>query len=53
MLDTKIKGFENTSSIKKDSELNVNCKSFKQDGQCLDCRMCWNKSIKDITYKYH
>jgi len=53
MLDTKIKNFENTSSIKKDSQLKVNCKAGEQSGQCLDCRLCWNKSIKNITYKYH
>jgi hypothetical protein len=53
MLDTKLKRFDNTSSIKKDSNLKVNCNSFKNNGKCLDCRLCWDKSIKDITYKYH
>ena len=50
MLDTKIKGFDNTSSITKNSNLKVNCNAYLNNGKCLDCRLCWNKSIKDITY---
>ena len=53
MLDTKIKGFNNTSSITKNSNIKINCNAFKNEGKCLDCRLCWNKSIKDITYKFH
>ena len=53
MLDTKIKGFKYTSSIVKNSTMKSNCNSYKNQGKCLDCRLCWNKSIKDITYKYH
>src|SRR5210317_861829 len=25
------------------------CNSGKQDGKCLDCRMCWNKEIKNVS----
>ena len=53
MLDTKIKGFKYTSSIVKNSTMESNCDAYKNQGKCLDCRLCWNKSIKDITYKYH
>ena len=53
MLDSKIKGYNNTSSVVKNSNLKSNCNAYKQDGKCLECRLCWNKSIKDITYKYH
>ena len=53
MLDTKIKGFKYTSSIVKNSNLKSNCDAYKNKGKCLDCRLCWDKSIKDITYKYH
>ena len=53
ILDTKIKGFNNTSSISKNSNLKSNCNAYKNQGKCLDCRLCWNKSIKDITYKFH
>ena len=30
-----------------------NCPSSKQDKQCLDCRACWDPSIKTIQYKAH
>ena len=53
MLDTKIKGFKYTSSIVKNSKMKSNCNAYKNQGKCLDCRLCWDKSIKDITYKYH
>ena len=29
------------------------CNSGKQDGKCLDCRMCWNKEIKNVSYGKH
>ena len=53
MLDTKIKGYSNTSSVTKNSNLKTNCIAYNQGGKCLDCRLCWNKSIKNITYKFH
>ena len=53
MLDSKIKGFKYTSSVVKNSNLKSNCDAYKNKGKCLDCRLCWNKSITDITYKYH
>ena len=29
------------------------CKSFNQNGECGDCRKCWNRDIQDIPYLYH
>ena len=49
----KIKGFKYTSSVVKDSNLKSNCDAYKNKGKCLDCRLCWDKSTTDITYKYH
>ena len=31
----------------------ANCPSAKQGNQCLDCRKCWNKEIKNISYGQH
>ena len=43
-----------TSTVNKDKPaLGVQCESFKQDNKCLDCRLCWDKSIDNISYKYH
>ena len=56
MMDSKINGFENTSSVMKTSDLSDGdqlCNSYENDGKCIDCRLCWDKSVKNITYKYH
>ena len=29
------------------------CPAPSQDGQCKDCRNCWNKEIKNISYGQH
>ena len=29
------------------------CPSSQQGNQCLDCRMCWDKEIKNISYWSH
>ena len=29
------------------------CNAGKQGGQCLECRACWNTSIKNISYEKH
>ena len=58
MIDSIMRGFNNTSSVSKNSQ-SVNsryaktCTAAQQENKCLECRLCWNKSIKNITYKYH
>jgi len=32
---------------------NPSCPSGKQGNKCLDCRACWNKDIKNISYGKH
>jgi hypothetical protein len=29
------------------------CPAPHQDNQCKDCRNCWNKEIKNISYGQH
>jgi hypothetical protein len=31
----------------------ASCPAAKQDNKCLDCRACWNKDIKNISYGKH
>jgi len=31
----------------------VECNAPKQDGKCLDCRACWDKNVKTVTYHKH
>lgn len=30
-----------------------NCVAPGQGSKCLDCRKCWDKKVKNISYKYH
>lgn len=30
-----------------------NCPASTQENMCMDCRKCWLKSFKVVTYKYH
>ena len=29
------------------------CPAPKQDGECRDCRSCWNKTIRNVSYAIH
>lgn len=29
------------------------CRSFEQDGKCLDCRACWSKDVHVVAYVQH
>ena len=42
--------WEHTSSVVTE---NAKCPSANQDGKCMDCRMCWSKDIKNISYGKH
>ena len=43
-------GWANTSTV---VSAGATCPAPKQDGQCKDCRNCWNKEIKNISYGQH
>ena len=43
-------GWDNTSTV---VTAGATCPSAKQGNQCLDCRNCWNKEIKNISYGKH
>ena len=42
--------WEHTSSVVIE---NATCPSANQDGKCMDCRMCWSKDVKNISYGKH
>ena len=42
----------NTSTVVTDAA-QATCPAPKQDNKCMDCRACWNKSIKNIAYAAH
>jgi hypothetical protein len=46
--------FQFTSTVHlANSAIGTECPSYKQNGKCLDCRNCWDKSIPNVSYKYH
>ena len=48
------KSWSLTSTVHRDSTpTGHSCPSLKQDGECRDCRACWNKEIKNVSYKEH
>ena len=55
MIDAKpLTRFKNTSTVhRKNNHIGYGCPAKKQGNQCLDCRACWNKKEKNISYPYH
>jgi len=43
----------NTSTVHTDKSYGFECPAGGQGGACLDCRSCWNKDIKNVSYKLH
>ena len=42
------------STVTKDkAPKGLNCPANTQGGKCLDCRACWNGSVKVVSYNYH
>jgi hypothetical protein len=39
-----------TSGVSNDS---FTCPSSKQDGECKNCRACWDKHVSNVNYKAH
>ena len=35
------------------SKTNYTCPAYKQGGECLQCRLCWDKSVANVCYKRH
>jgi hypothetical protein len=46
-------GFPNTSTVHSDKVQGFKCKAPAQDGKCRDCRACWDRSVKNVSYKKH
>jgi hypothetical protein len=37
----------------KDSRSTAFCEAYKNNGKCMDCRACWDKSLSLIIYPLH
>lgn len=46
--------FKNTSTVHKNKKpIGFSCQAPKQDGECRDCRECWNPKRRNISYLIH
>jgi hypothetical protein len=43
----------NTSTVHTTTAIGSECPAPKQGNKCLDCRTCWNKGVKNVSYKLH
>ena len=44
--------WNNTSTVMTDPA-KATCPASKQDNKCLDCRACWDPSVKNVAYLAH
>jgi len=51
---TPSKAFNNTSTVHfEEKAVGFSCPAPKQGGECGDCRRCWSKRTKNVSYAYH
>ena len=49
-----LKEFNNTSTVHENKKaFGLECIAYKQDGKCLDCKACFNKKVKNVSYPKH
>ena len=49
-----LKSFDYTSTVHHEEKAKGHdCPSRFQDNKCLDCRACWSKEIKNVSYHKH
>jgi hypothetical protein len=54
MVDDKAGDYANTSTVHQDkAPIGLACKAPEQDGKCMDCRACWDKSVVNVSYAKH
>lgn len=47
-------GYVNTSTVHSvDLVDGIECKAYLNANKCGDCRLCWSKAIKNVSYKQH
>ena len=41
------------STVSTDKPIGRQCIAYTQDGNCLDCRFCWDKRVRVVSYPKH
>jgi hypothetical protein len=55
MVDSKApEGYANTSTVHSDNLIDgIECMAWLNDNKCGDCRLCWDKAVKNVSYRQH
>jgi hypothetical protein len=56
MIDGKplaLDGLPTSTVHRKNAPVGATCIAYQQDGECRDCRACWNRDIPNISYPAH
>ena len=49
-----LKSFDYTSTVNhKTTPIGHACPSRFQENKCMDCRACWSKEVKNVSYHKH
>ena len=43
----------NTSTVHTTTAIGSECPAPKQGNKCLDCRACWSRDVKNVSYNLH
>jgi hypothetical protein len=47
-------GYANTSTVHSSALVDgIECKAYLNANKCGDCRLCWNKEVKNVSYRQH
>ena len=52
MIDGKEPNYNHTSTVTTNKDI-ATCRAFENAGKCGDCRKCWDKSVKTVSYYKH
>ena len=54
MIDGKPLKFDYTSTVHhKEKPIGHDCPSRFQENKCMDCRACWDRKVKNVSYHKH
>ena len=54
MIDGKPLKFDYTSTVHhKEKAIGHDCPSRFQENKCMDCRACWDRKVKNVSYHKH
>ena len=43
----------NTSTVHTTTAIGMECEAYKRGNVCGDCRACWNRDVKNVSYRQH